>query len=161
MYVLMMYMYVFVSIFFNFQYVSVCAYPCLSMLQYALISLSVSCCICMYVTVSSCIGDSKYGVQGPAGTNASVRNRHARRQGRMHHARSHQIRIPITFCLLRATGSARTTSPMAAWLQNCAERVGARSIPRHNDTQPCERMDALQPCKALQSWHWDARLGME
>ena len=130
MYVLMMYMYVFVSIFFNFQYVSVCAYPCLSMLQYALISLSVSCCICMYSTVSSCISDSKYGVQGPAGTNASVRNRHARKQGRMHHAPSPLIRIPKTFCLLRATGSARTTSPMAAWLQNCAAACGRALNPQ-------------------------------
>jgi hypothetical protein len=51
MYVLMMYMYVFVSIFFNFQYVSVCAYPCLSMLLYALISL----CIMLYLYVCNCI----------------------------------------------------------------------------------------------------------
>ena len=50
------------------------------------------------------------------------------------------------------------------WLHGCKtalQHVGARSIPRHNDPQPCERMDALQPCKARQSRHWDARLGME
>jgi hypothetical protein len=109
----------------------------------------------MYYAVSSSMSDSKNGVQGPAGTSASVPNQHARKEDRMHHAWSPLIRIPKTFCLLHATGSARKMlSPIAAWLQNCAAASG------HNDTPPCERMVAHATCKPRQSGHLDARLGL-
>ncbi len=116
------------------------------------------------------MSDSNNGVQGPAGTSAGVRNRHARKRDLIdsnascsESSDSDPENILSAARYWERKDEAKSDGCMAAKLR-CSVWASAQSPgtmtlslvkgwtrfshPKRNDTQPCERMDALQPSKA-------------